>query len=73
MPTRLVYLQHNCDPVVFFSTKLAYQVPDWLLAGQRGPDISETTSWFPFVTMWQVALDLPGAGAISEGFGHLYS
>jgi uncharacterized membrane protein len=23
--------------------------------------------------MWQVALDLPGAGNVPEGFGHLYT
>ena len=72
-PTRLVYLQHNSDPVVFFSPSLAYQMPDWLLAGQRGPDISPEMGWFPLVTMWQVALDLPGAGNVPEGFGHLYT
>ena len=72
-PTRLVYLQHNSDPVVFFSPRLAFQVPDWLLPGERGPDISEAMGWFPLVTMWQVALDLPGAGEVPVGFGHLYS
>ncbi len=29
--------------------------------------------WFPLVTMWQVLLDLPGAGSIPIGYGHLYS
>jgi uncharacterized membrane protein len=72
-PTRLVYLQHNSDPVVFFSYDLAYKVPEWLLDGQRGPDISPAMGWFPLITMWQVALDLPGAGSIPEGFGHLYT
>jgi uncharacterized membrane protein len=72
-PTRLVYLQHNSDPVVFFDYRLAFEVPEWLEPGQRGPDISETMGWFPLVTMWQVALDLPGAGNVPEGFGHLYT
>ena len=72
-PTRLVYLQHNSDPVVFFSYDLAYKAPEWLLDGQRGPDISPAMGWFPLITMWQVALDLPGAGSIPEGFGHLYT
>lgn len=71
-PTRLVYLQHNSDPVVFFSPELALESPDWLEPGQRGPDISEEMGWFPLVTMWQVALDLPGAGNVPWGFGHLY-
>ena len=72
-PTRLVYLQHNSDPVVFFSPELALESPDWLEPGQRGPDISPEMGWFPLVTMWQVALDLPGAGNVPWGFGHLYS
>jgi uncharacterized membrane protein len=72
-PTRLVYLQHNSDPVVFFSPELAFQPPDWLVPGQRGPDISPEMGWFPLVTMWQVALDLPGAGNVPWGFGHLYT
>jgi uncharacterized membrane protein len=72
-PTRLVYLQHNSDPVVFFHQDLALQFPDWLDPAQRGPDIAEDMVWFPLVTMWQVALDLPGAGSVPEGFGHLYT
>ena len=38
--TRVVYLQHGSDPVVFFSPSLAWGVPDWLLDGQRAPDVS---------------------------------
>ncbi len=72
-PTRVVYLQHGSDPVVFFSPDLAWSVPDWLLDGQRPPDVSERMGWFPLVTMWQVALDLPGAGNVPWGFGHMYS
>jgi uncharacterized membrane protein len=72
-PTRLVYLQHASDPVVFFSPSLAFGIPDWLNPGQRGPDVSQRMEWFPLVTFWQVALDLPGAGNVPDGFGHLYS
>jgi uncharacterized membrane protein len=72
-PTRLVYLQHNSDPVVFFSPSLAFSAPEWLNPGQRGPDVSQSMGWFPLVTFWQVALDLPGAGNVPDGFGHLYS
>ena len=55
------------------SPSLAWQSPDWLKDGQRPPDVSERMGWFPLVTFWQVALDLPGAGAVPEGFGHMYS
>ena len=72
-PTRVVYLQHGSDPVVFFSPSLAWSVPDWLQEGHRPPDVSPRMGWFPLVTMWQVALDLPGAGNVPWGFGHMYS
>ncbi len=71
--TRVVYLQHGSDPVVFFSPSLAWGVPDWLLEGERAPDVSERMNWFPLVTFWQVALDLPGAGNVPWGYGHMYS
>ena len=71
--TKIIYLQHASDPVVFFSRDLAFGYPDWLLDGQRGPDVSDDMVWIPIVTMWQVALDLPAAGSVPEGFGHLYT
>ncbi len=70
--TRLLYLQHASDPVVNFSTDLADSAPDWLLPGQRGPDVAASFVWVPLVTMWQVLVDLPGAGNTPEGFAHLY-
>ncbi len=72
-PTRLVYLQHASDPIVFFNQSLAFTKPEWLLEGQRGPDVSPRMTWFPLVTMWQTLLDLPGAGNIPVGYGHLYT
>ncbi|WP_374969974.1 alpha/beta hydrolase [Terrabacter sp. BE26] len=72
-PTRVVYLQHASDPIVFFSPSLAFSSPEWLANGERGPDVSPRMGWFPLVTMWQVLLDLPGAGNIPWGYGHLYS
>jgi uncharacterized membrane protein len=72
-PTKLVYLQHGSDPVVFFDQDLALTAPDWLIDdAQRSPDVSEQMVWFPLVTMWQVAADLLAAGSVPEGFGHLY-
>jgi len=71
--TKVVYLQHASDPVVFFSWDLAFEQPDWLKPGQHGPDVSNEFVWFPIVTLWQVALDLPAAGSVPEGFAHLYT
>jgi uncharacterized membrane protein len=71
--TRILYLQHASDPVTFFSPDLLLNHPDWLLADQRGTDVPERLSWVPLVTMWQVLLDLPAAGSVPEGFGHLFT
>lgn len=71
--TRILYLQHASDPVVFFRTDLLLEQPDWLREGQRGTEISEGFIWIPFVTQWQLLIDLPAAGSVPEGFGHLYT
>jgi uncharacterized membrane protein len=71
--TRVVYLQHASDPVVFFSPSLFWRQPDWLLDGQRGVELSDEFQYTRFITGWQVMLDLPAAGSIPEGYGHLYS
>ena len=72
-PTRVAYLQHASDAVVFFSPELAFNEPDWLLPGQRGPEITDDFTWFPLVTMWQVLMDMANAGGVPEGFGHEYT
>ena len=72
-PTRVAYLQHASDPVVFFSSDLAFERPQWLADGQRGRDVSPTMGWVPLVTMWQVLLDMPSAGEVPTGYGHMYS
>lgn len=71
--TRVVYLQHASDPVVFFSPNLFFEEPDWLLDDQRGEEISDDFVYVWLVTGWQVLIDLPAAGSVPEGFGHLYT
>lgn len=71
--TKIVYLQHATDPVVWFSKDLMFKYPDWLKEGQRGPGIIKDFVWVPIVTFWQMAGDLPAAGSVKDGFGHNYS
>lgn len=71
--TRVVYLQHASDPVVFFSPSLFFNQPDWLLDGQRGAELSADFHYARLITGWQVMMDLPAAGSVPEGFGHLYT
>lgn len=70
-PMRLLYLQYASDPMVFFSTRLAWNRPDWLV-GERGSDISPFFNWYPLVTFLQVAFDIPMATSPPSGFGHSY-
>lgn len=72
-PTRVAYLQHASDPVTHFSADLAFDRPAWLSDGERGPDVSERMGWFPVLTMWQVLADMPSAGEVPDGYGHMYS
>lgn len=73
--TRYVYLQHPNDPIVFFSPDLLFNRPDWLRPDQRSPDVTPDMEWYPLVTFWQVAVDVPtsGRGSMPAGQGHNYA
>lgn len=71
--TKIVYMQHATDPMVWFSKDLLLSEPDWLKQGQRGPGITDDFIWVPFVTFWQIAADMPMAGNVAPGYGHNYA
>jgi uncharacterized membrane protein len=71
-PTRVAYVQHGSDPVVWFSPSLFVRKPVWLQPGERAPDVSPRMEWYPQVTGFQALLDLAGAGGVTWGYGHLY-
>jgi len=71
-PLKIVYLLHPSDAIVFFSFDLLYKEPDWL-TGQRGADVSKYLKWYPFVTMWQIGLDILVTTNVPFGHGHNYS
>src|SRR3954465_9324074 len=68
---RVVYLQNASDPIVWWSPRLILNHPDWL-RGQRGPDVSGSMVWIPFVSFWQVTADLVFAVNVPDGHGHKY-
>lgn len=68
---RILYLQHASDPVVWFDFDLAIREPDWLNE-PRGPDVSPTVHWYPFVTFLQVATDQFFGVTVPDGYGHMY-
>jgi uncharacterized membrane protein len=70
-PTRVAYLQHASDPIVWWSPRLILHRPDWLNE-PRGPDVLPTMRWFPFVTFWQVTADMAFSTGVPPGHGHNY-
>lgn len=69
--TRILFLQHATDPVVWFSFDLIFNKPDWLNES-RGRGVSESTRYFPIVTFLQVTLDQAIAASAPIGYGHYY-
>ncbi|MFD9033126.1 alpha/beta hydrolase [Streptomyces sp. NPDC059567] len=69
--TRVLYLMHASDPIVWWSPDLVFTEPDWI--GQApGSDVLEAMVWIPFVTFWQVTADLPFSTGVPDGHGHTY-
>ena len=70
--TRVLYMMHASDPIVWWSPSLILRMPDWV-SEPPGKDVLEGTVWMPFVTFWQVTFDLPFATGVPEGHGHKYT
>jgi uncharacterized membrane protein len=73
--TRVLYLQHPSDPVVWWTPDLLFDRPDWLKE-PPGFDRSSVMRWYPIVTFWQVSADMAGNVTSSQaspvGHGHNY-
>ena len=73
--TRVMFLQHASDPVVWWSPDLLFRKPDWLRE-PPGLDRSPSMRWYPIITFWQVSADMAGnvtnASATPAGHGHDY-
>jgi len=71
LENRTGFLQQGSDPVVWASLSLLLHKPDWL-SERRGSDVMPNMRWYPFVTFWQVGLDMPFAFNQTPGHGHRY-
>ncbi|MFF3620389.1 alpha/beta hydrolase [Streptomyces sp. NPDC002467] len=69
--TRVLYLMHPSDPIVWWSPSLALSEPDWIRE-KPGTDVLGSMVWMPFVTFWQVTADLPFSTGVPDGHGHTY-
>lgn len=70
--TRVLYMMHPSDPIVWWSPHLIFSEPDWI-SQPPGKDVLKTMFWMPFVTFWQVTADLPFATGVPPGHGHKYT
>jgi uncharacterized membrane protein len=70
--TRVLYLQHASDPVVWWSPDLLFDKPDWLKEAP-GRDRTATMRWYPIVTFLQVGFDMTNASTMPAGHGHNYN
>ncbi|GAA0781334.1 alpha/beta-hydrolase family protein [Roseibium denhamense] len=69
-PIRAVFLNYGSDPIVNFTFDSAVKPPAWLNE-PRAPDVTGKLTWFPVVTMLQLALDSMFALDVPR-FGHYY-
>ncbi len=69
-PVRAVFLNYGSDPIVNFTFDSAVRPPAWMNE-PRAPDVTGKLSWFPVVTMLQLALDSLFALDVPR-FGHYY-
>lgn len=69
--TRVLFLQHPSDPIVWWSPKLIFSKPDWL-SEPAGSDRTSAMRWYPIVTFWQVSADMTNAAGMPGGHGHNY-
>jgi uncharacterized membrane protein len=70
--SRVVYLMHPSDPIVWWSPRLILGKPAWA-SEPPGKDVLAGVLWIPFVTFWQVTADLPFATGVPAGHGHTYT
>ncbi len=69
--TRVLFLQHPSDPIVWWSEDLMFSRPDWLKE-PPGRDRTASMRWYPIITFWQVAADMTNASSVPGGHGHNY-
>jgi uncharacterized membrane protein len=70
--TRVLFLQHASDPVVWWSPDLLFERPDWLRE-PPGRDRTASMRWYPIVTCLQVGFDMTNASTMPAGHGHNYN
>lgn len=69
---RVAILQHATDPITWLGPDLVWQRPEWLMSGNRAPDVSPHMHWIPLVTAVQVTLDMFVSVDVPARHGHAF-
>jgi len=69
--TRVLFLQHASDPIIWWSPKLLFAQPEWLVE-PPGADRTVSMRWYPIISFWQVGADMTNASSVPGGHGHNY-
>ena len=69
---RVLYLMHASDPVAWWSPDLLLTPPDWVIE-PPGKDVLAEMIWVPFITFWQVTVDMMELVDVPSGHGHDYA
>lgn len=70
--TRLIFLQYPSDPITFFEVAAAFRPSEWMV-GERAPDVLPNFTWYPLITMLQIAIDMLVCTEVPKGFGHVFA
>ncbi|MDJ0992938.1 MAG: alpha/beta-hydrolase family protein [Dinoroseobacter sp.] len=68
---RIVFLQYSSDPIVFYDPFSVWRAPPWM-NDPPAEDVSKHLVFIPFVTQFQLALDMALAFGAPAGHGHSY-
>lgn len=68
---RIIFLQYASDPIVFFDPGSTLRRPVWMTE-PAAPDVYADLRFTPFVTQFQLALDMAIATSVPLGYGHNY-
>ena len=68
---RIVFLQYSSDPIVFYDPYSVWRAPPWM-NDPPAEDASQYMRFVPFVTQFQLALDMALSFGAPPGHGHAY-
>ncbi len=69
---KVLYYHHPSDPVGYWNWETLWKPQEWSQA-PIGYDVPQSVRWVPWVSFWQVVIDLINGFSASVGHGHNYN